>query len=250
MVSPRPLQKHMDAYYQAKEYGLESLQQSLILDAGYYPDSRQDAKTIVGQLLAYSSGNRFMDVGAGVGFFSSEALSRGCGVTALEPNPNSAAGFETRLGFLPLQKVLDEEVAAQFEHSQDMLLMSQVLEHICDVEGMLAALSKVLVPGGVVAVAVPHFGSILSRLQGRRDMYISPPEHINYFSVKGLNALFERHDFECLEVSTVSKVPKEKITSQLPPIVGTAVWRGLYAILKLSERFGRGMVINAYYRKT
>ena len=51
-----------------------------------------------------------------------------------------------------------------------------------------ANLSAILVPDGIVAVAVPHFGSLLSRLQGKKDMFICPPEHLNFFSRRGLDS--------------------------------------------------------------
>ncbi len=249
MVLPRPSQKEMDAYYQARDYGLASLEEALLVDAGHYPDSQADADRIIPKLMRYAPGKRFMDVGAGVGFFSKVAMAKGLAVTALEPNPNSASAFAEQLGHGPLQQVLDEKTAEQFSHSQDALLLSQVLEHICNVDDLLQSLSCVLVSGGVVAVAVPHFGSLLSFLQGKRDMYISPPEHVNYFSIKGLNALFERHGFQCLEIDTVTKVPRDKIVKSLPSSAGGLAWRGVYAGLKLTEWFGRGMIINAYYRK-
>jgi len=120
-------------------------------------------------------------------------------------------------------------------------LLSQVLEHICDVDDMLGTLSSVLVTGGIAAIAVPHFGSFLSRFQGQKDMYISPPEHVNYFSVAGLDALLNRHGFERIESTTVTKVPRRSI--------GPVPWQLVYGILKLSEYVGMGMIINAYYRK-
>jgi SAM-dependent methyltransferase len=249
MLSPRPTQKEMDAYYATADYGLDSLAESLALDMGHYPDSVQDAERIIAHLRAFSKGERFMDVGAGVGFFSREAARQGFSVTALEPNPHSAASFEEQVGFAAVQEAFNENIVELYKDSQDVVLLSQVLEHICDVDSIVDGLSEVLVTGGVATVAVPHFGSLLSRVQGRRDMYISPPEHVNYFSIKGLNALFQRHGFECIDVHTVSKVPREKIQKKYPSILGKLAWRGVYALLKLSELFDRGMIINAYYRK-
>ena len=76
--------------------------------------------------------------------------------------------------------------------SFDVVLMSQVLEHITDLESTLDYLRDLLAPNGIAAIAVPHFGSWLSRLQGKKDMFIVPPEHLNFFSRAGLTALFDR----------------------------------------------------------
>ncbi len=241
MVLPRPSQQEMDDYYQAHSYGEPTLESALALDKSHFPDSSADAERIIQRLKAFAPGKRFMDIGAGVGFFSREARSQGFEVTAFEPNPNSAAGFEKLVGEPPLQMLLSGKEVDRYTESQDAVLLSQVLEHICDVDDMLDTISKVLVSGGVAAIAVPHFGSMLSRLQGKRDMYISPPEHVNYFSIAGLDALFERYGFEKLEAATVTKVPRKRM--------GFLPWQLVYALLKASEYAGKGMIINAYYRK-
>ena len=241
MVLPRPSQQEMDAYYQARSYGEPTLDSALALDRSHFPDSSLDAKRIISKMKTLAPGRRFMDIGAGVGFFSGEARMAGFEVAAFEPNPNSASSFEQFVGEPPVQKLLYGKEVDRYSASQDAVLLSQVLEHISDVDAMLATISKVLVSGGVVAVAVPHFGSMLSRLQGKKDMYISPPEHVNFFSMAGLDALFTRYGFAKIESTTVTKVPRRP--------VGVLPWQLVYGVLKLSEYVGRGMIINAYYRK-
>lgn len=82
-------------------------------------------------------------------------------------------------------------------------------------------------------------------------VFLSPPEHLNFFSRSGSIRLFEGHGF-CLEgLATVSKVPRRKYEQRIRiPLVRTAAWRGLYAGLSFWNLFGRGMVINAYFRKS
>ena len=241
MVLPRPSQQEMDDYYQTHSYGEPTLESALALDKSHFPDSSEDAKRVIKRLKALAPGKRFMDIGAGVGFFSREARAQGFEVTAFEPNPNSASGFQQLVGEPPLQMLLSGNEVNHYVSGQDAVLLSQVLEHICDVDDMLDTISKVLVSGGIAAIAVPYFGSILSRLQGKKDMYISPPEHVNYFSMAGLDALFERYGFEKVESTTVTKVPRKRI--------GVLPWQLVYGILKVSEYVGKGMIINAYYRK-
>lgn len=112
-------------------------------------------------------------------------------------------------------------------------------------------LHKVLRPGGIVAIAVPHFGSLLSRLQGTKDIFVSPPEHINYFSKRGLKELFLKNGFRLLLIETVSKVPRRRIQRVLRVrIAGAVAWRTIFAAMWLSDWFGWGMVVNAYLEKT
>lgn len=189
-----------------------------------------------------------MDVGAGTGMYSREAIRCGYSVTALEPNPNSRDQFERLNGFPPMATVMSPSLADEYQGSMDVVLLSQVLEHICDLESMAHSIARVLRPGGIAMIAVPHFGSLLSKLQGQRDMYISPPEHVNYFSIKGLSALMTRHGLELAEFQTVTKVPKARFEQKIP-LVGALAWRLIYGVLWLGQLFDRGMIINAYFRK-
>jgi hypothetical protein len=116
---------------------------------------------------------------------------------------------------------------------------------------MVKNIYTVLGDNGLAAIAVPHFGSALSKFQGKNDMYISPPEHLNFFSKKGLIKLFQRHDFTLEVFETVTKVNKGRIEDRVSSVTLSYIaWRGLYFFLKIFERFDMGMVINAFFRKT
>ena len=81
-------------------------------------------------------------------------------------------------------------------------------------------------------------------------MFISPPEHLNFFSKRGLINLFVRNNFRLEFYETVSKVNRGRIEDAVGiHSLSHAVWITFYGILKLSEIFSMGMVINAYFRK-
>lgn len=95
---------------------------------------------------------------------------------------------------------------------------------------------------------VPHFGSLLSRVQGENDMFVSPPEHVNFFSRCGLIEMFLKDGFRLRLVETLSKVPRRKIESiaHLRPL-GAFGWRAVFAAMRISDWCGAGMVLNAYF---
>jgi 2-polyprenyl-3-methyl-5-hydroxy-6-metoxy-1,4-benzoquinol methylase len=135
--------------------------------------------------------------------------------------------------------------------SFDVVLLSQVLEHVIEPAETVRHVHAVLNANAMAAIAVPHFGSALSLVMGKRDMFITPPEHLNYFSRQGLVALFGRNGFRLEELSTVSKVPRKRIAKMFPtPLLGEMAWRALYATLCCAHPFGLGMVLNAIFRKT
>ena len=146
--------------------------------------------------------------------------------------------------------MFEEEYAKANEKKFDVVLLSQVLEHVTDPEQVVRNIHTVLDKNGIAAIGVPHFGSALSRIQGKKDMYISPPEHLNFFSKQGLISLFTRNNFKLEYLETVSKVNRGRIEDTIRmPLIPNVVWGALYGTLAIFELFGMGMVLNAYFRK-
>ena len=86
-----------------------------------------------------------------------------------------------------------------------VITMSQVLEHAIDPVSWLAHARALLLPDGVMMVAVPNFGGVY-RLLGRRDPFICPPEHLNFFTVASLTRAIQASGFTVRHVSTDSRV--------------------------------------------
>ncbi|MEJ2685447.1 MAG: class I SAM-dependent methyltransferase [Candidatus Sulfobium sp.] len=249
-VWPRPDVSAMAAYYRHASYSNLTLEQAFQSDLRYYPDSGQDSRRIIERCIKLASGKRFLDAGAGFGMFTRTALRAGFEVSACEPNSNARKAFGELNGFEPESCLFDREYAECHLGAFEVVLLSQVLEHVTEPEEVVKYINTVLCAGGVAAIAVPYFGSALSRVQGKGDMFISPPEHLNFFSKRGLIALFDRRQFRLEHIETVSKVNKGRIRDAVRfPLLRDGVWIGLYGVLKVFEAFGMGMVVNAYFRK-
>jgi SAM-dependent methyltransferase len=224
--------------------------EKVLADEAAYPNSSVDSERIARNCQELSPGPRFLDIGAGYGFFSRSALQRGFQVTAIEPTEICRKVYRLMNGFEPLSGMLSDEFTHEHAGGFDVILMSQVLEHMPDLESTLKNLSTLLAADGIVVIAVPHFGSWLSRFQGKGDMFIVPPEHLNFFSSAGLIALFQRHGFSCSKLHTVSRVNIARIARRIPvPVVGKLVGRGILAAMLLSDSVCGGTFINAYFRK-
>jgi 2-polyprenyl-3-methyl-5-hydroxy-6-metoxy-1,4-benzoquinol methylase len=241
----------MENYYENRAYTAQTLKQALAVDGSYYPDSMADASRIVRRCIQLCAGKDFLDIGAGFGFFTKEAVAQGYRVTAIEPNPNGASAIRKHAGVKPLRNHLSGEISKKLGQGvADVVLLSQVVEHLSDIEEAVTAIWDLLRPNGLAAIAVPHFGSVVSRIQGKRDMYLTPPEHLNYFTTRGLTSLFRRFGFIPVYTETVTKVPKARLERLFHP--GKArqlVWKTTYQLLHMCDYFRMGMVINAYFRK-
>jgi len=258
-VLPRPSTEYLEEYYtgssQSHAKSIESCTQTeayekVLKEEQEFPNSELDATRITGYCRALTSGNNFLDIGAGYGFFSRAALKRGFQVTAIEPTKECRDVFRLMCGMEPVSGMLTCEFVRANSGSFDVVLMSQVLEHIADLDSTLRDLKDLLTPNGIVSIAVPHFGSWLSRFQGRSDMFIVPPEHVNLFSRAGLVALFEQHGLMCCEMHTISRVNVQRVQRRIPvPFFSHFVALGVAELMRLSDTFQRGMFINAYFRK-
>ena len=258
-VVPRPTAEYLEQYYTgtnsshavAVDITSENASYGKVLaDEAAFPNSSVDSERIARNCKALSNGPHFLDIGSGYGFFSRSALQHGFQVTAIEPTEICRKVFKLMNGFEPVPGMLSETFIQQHAGEFDVILMSQVLEHLPDLDAIVRNLATLLAPNGVVAIAVPHFGSWLSRAQGKNDMYLTPPEHLNFFSSEGLVALFQRHGFSCSKLHTVSRLNVARVARRVPvPGVGKlAAWSILQAML-LSDSVGGGMFVNGYFRR-
>lgn len=250
-VWPRPSEEVIAALYREGHGKWRSREEGLEVVRHYHPTALHDADRILRRFSALSHDRRLLDVGAGPGHFSHAAIQKGFSVAALEPNAASRMAFKRLNGFEPDAGMFDEAYADRGTGAFDGVVASHVLEHILDPEAFVRHIRQVLKTGGIAMIAVPHFGSALSRLQGKGDMFISPPEHLNFFSRAGLERLFGRNGLELAFMETPSKVPRRRIEEIVKaPVLSTLAWVWLYQSLAFFDRFRMGMVINACFRKT
>ena len=255
-VYPRPDRLAIESFYRDHSYRHDDNQSpeerlaQLNESEKIYPNSTLDAERMISHCKRLSRGLRFLDVGAGYGYFSHSALAQGFQVQALEPNRFEREVFGLMNHFAPQSSMLGPEFVAANKCSFDVLLLSQVLEHVLNVDETVGSFNDLLVDGGVVAVAVPHFRSLISRLQGRNDMFILPPEHLNYFTVKGLRELFERHGFQVLATETISRFDPRKFKRKFRfgffSVIFSII---LESVLRVADKANLGMYINIYLRK-
>jgi 2-polyprenyl-3-methyl-5-hydroxy-6-metoxy-1,4-benzoquinol methylase len=209
----------------------------------YWPSAQRDAERLFKSFGQFISGQVFLDIGAGAGITSAEATRRGFTVRACEPSPQCRKEFADRNGFEPESDFFDSKFAERNRNQVDVVLLSHVLEHVPGPDQLMEDAAKVLRPEGKMIIAVPLFGSVLTAVMGKRDFFITPPEHLTYFSYAGLGRLLARHGFAVESMYTSSKVNMLRYRSLLGPI-GYVVNMAAYSVLKFSELLDRSVVLN------
>lgn len=129
---------------------------------------------------------------------------RRAGVTVLgiDPAANVAKAAESR-GVPTLVKFFGPDVATELKASgqtADVLHANNVLAHVGDLNGFVAGVATVLKPGGVAVIEVPHVKTMVDALEFDTIYH----EHLCYFSLIALQALFSRHG---LVVTDVERLP-------------------------------------------
>jgi len=118
--------------------------------------------------LPIEMGSNVVDVGAGPGLLAKEIaddIGPNGHVIALDPSADMRAIAATRCRDFDNIEVMDGEATALplDDESQDVLIATQVLEYVSDVEGALREASRVLKPGGRIAVLDTEWESAITR---------------------------------------------------------------------------------------
>ena len=242
-VWPRPKGNKVKELYADRTYNPNHNDRGL-----YWPSGSSDAARLFKSFGPFIKGRSLLDIGAGAGVASEDAIRRGFDVRACEPSPQCRKEFLDRNGFEPEPNFFDTEYAEVNRHKVDVAMLSHVLEHLPDPEMVLNNVGVVLRPGGIVIIAVPLFGSVLTAVMGKSDFFITPPEHLTYFSQAGLGSLLERNGYRIESIYTSSKVNMQRYRSRLGPVC-YAVNMAAYSVLRLSELVNRSIVLNVCARR-
>ena len=100
-------------------------------------------------------GVSFLDAGSGGGHFSAEAEKRGAKVTALDVSETLLNGVRRRAGGRVECVVGSVEALPFSDGAFDVVLSTEVIEHVRDPMKALMELGRVVRPGGVLVVTTP-----------------------------------------------------------------------------------------------
>ena len=91
--------------------------------------------------------------------------------------------------------------------SNDVVILSCVLEHELDPVPLLAGCRTRLAADGVVVVKVPNYACLTRRLRGRRWCGYRWPDHVNYFTPETLAATAGRAGLKVVRMGLLDRSP-------------------------------------------
>jgi SAM-dependent methyltransferase len=143
-----------------------------------------------------------IEVASNDGYLLQYYKRAGVPVLGIEPATNIAEvaeqrGIRTVCDFF--DETLAERLSKQGNHA-DVIHAHNVLAHVPDLNGFVRGLRQLLKPDGVIVVEVPYVKDMIDRCEFDTVYH----EHLSYFSLTSLNALFTRNG---LTIQNVEQLP-------------------------------------------
>ena len=170
------------------------------------PIVAQRLREIMAEFSKYRLRNHLLDVGCGAGLLLQIARENGWNAHGLDVSESSVKHVRT-LGLEVFQGELNQ---AGFETERfDVITAVEFVEHLVDPMTVVSEVHRVLRPGGLFWLTTPHAGSLTARLKGLSWRSISPPEHLQLFSIEGMRKLLLRAGFRDVHFETTGIDPLE-----------------------------------------
>lgn len=154
--------------------------------------------TAVEQRFGLGPDSTVVEIASNDGYLLQHFVADGIGVLGVEPAANvaevaMAKGIDTLVEFFGVA-VADQLVTRGV--AADLVVGNNVLAHVPDLNDFVAGIERILAPGGVVSVEVPH----LLRLVEETQFDTIYHEHFSYFSLIAAQRAFARHGLEVFDV--------------------------------------------------
>ncbi len=144
------------------------------------------------RLARLAPGKKFLDVGCNYGFTVKAALDLGLGAHGIDIDGTAVAAITDMFGaqyftVIPVQ---------DYTGKADMVYTSEVIEHVPDPDGFVEAIARILNTNGVLYLTTPDGGHWNKPKDFTQWTDCMPPEHITYFTRKGIRHLLEKHGLQ------------------------------------------------------
>ncbi|MBI4964862.1 MAG: class I SAM-dependent methyltransferase [Desulfomonile tiedjei] len=191
--------------------------------------------------------NRILEIGAGRGWFLSEASKAGWETWAVEIN-NEAVEHLRAKGIAQILVEPAEEFHAEPE-SVDAVRIWDVIEHLPSPKKAMTRIYSVLRPSGLLRLSTTNFASLSRWVNGPEWVYLNGADHIFLFEPATITHLLEKTGFSDVRIRTRSfnmrrKLyhPERELPTTIPPLVP---FRKLIDETVRFTKYGHQMIVTA-----
>lgn len=169
---------------------------------------RERLREILAGFDRYRETGNFLDIGFGAGTLLQVAAESNWHTHGIEVS-KPAVEYARERGFDVFHGELSE---AQYPEGHfDVVTASEILEHMPDPAKDLREIVRILRPGGLFWATTPSARSLSFLLLKQEWSVMSPPEHIQLYSIRGARILLKRAGFSRIRFQTLGLNPSEII---------------------------------------
>jgi len=147
-------------------------------------------------------GSQVVEIASNDGYLLQYFQHAGISVLGIEPAENVAAAAEER-GIPTVCEFFGPDLARRLADDgieADVILANNVMAHVPDVNGVAEGIGLLLKPGGAFVMETPYVQDLLARCEFDTIYH----EHLFYYSLTALEALYRRHRLAAARVERVA----------------------------------------------
>ena len=189
-----PIPEAIAPFYEFEEYISHSDSQSSITDKAYHWVRSRMFKKKERIIRKHGPGKRpgrILDYGSGTGYFLHHMLKTGWQATGVEINESARSYSIDKFGLNVSQPNDFDRIAGPFE----VITLWHVLEHLYDFKEKLNAFHTLLVPNGILVLALPNLQSYDARRLKKDWAALDAPRHLWHFTPGVIKQIAEHYGF-------------------------------------------------------
>ncbi|MBU1061168.1 MAG: class I SAM-dependent methyltransferase [Candidatus Omnitrophica bacterium] len=162
------------------------------------PVTRLRYENLLDNFERYRKNNTIIDVGCGAGYFMLQATNRGWRVEGVEISDEAIKLAEEKGQHVIKGDIVDLDIG---KGEYDVAVLTELLEHAFDPEGIIRRLTYAVRNGGTIYITTPNYNSLARRLlKDRWDWFHK--EHLFYFTPEILTVLLKKYKFKIIKIRT------------------------------------------------
>jgi 2-polyprenyl-3-methyl-5-hydroxy-6-metoxy-1,4-benzoquinol methylase len=196
----------LNKYYDIQYFGSDKAKFSSLAETLTRFFSYLRARSILSRInrnplfLHTNSSPKILDIGCGRGNLLKALKQLKCDCCGIE---RTEFPVDTSLKNIRIYKEKLEDISFA-ESLFDAVVIWHVLEHVDNPVETLREASRILKPGGIIAIAVPNFGSFQARLFRESWFHLDLPRHRYHFTQHTLLRLLDKNGFKIIRRHTFS----------------------------------------------
>ena len=196
-----------DAFELAKIYASESYYE--MPDEHVYRIDKENHRRLK-IIKKYKSKGKILDIGCAKGLLLDKFIGSGFdtyGIELSSENVKICLGNKHNV----YHGYLEDYVASAPEGGFDVITCLDVIEHVADPNIFLMTAASLLNADGVIVVSTPNYSGLVAKVLKNRDPFMTPPEHLNYFTLSGMSKLFKSNKLKIDKRVTFGYLVKDEL---------------------------------------